>query len=127
MMDAATRAVTIQTLRRVGTDLGVEPDALRVLLDAVWRLEVHPDDAAALRDRALLEAASLLDPGGELTPWQLAGRMARAIDHFLMVVARRLRRDPYAELSPLDETLQRAFASGCRVPQSQRRLYDFLR
>ena len=126
-MDAATRAVTIHTLRRVGTDLGIQPDALRALLDAVHRLEVSPGDAAALRDRALLEVASLLDPAAELTAWQLAGRMERAIDHHQVVTMPRLRRDPGAKLSPLDEQLVRAFASGCRVPQSRRRLYDFLR
>ena len=126
-MDATTRALTINTLRRVGIDLGISPDTLRALICAVGRLEVNPGDATALRDRALLEVASLLDPNAELTPWQLAGRMERAIDHHLVTVMPRLRRNPDTELTPLDEALERAFSSGCRVPQTRRRLYDFLR
>lgn len=72
------------------------------------------------RDEALREAARLLmlERDDDLL-WPVAQRMAAAVAYH-----NRLRRDPQ---TPIESYIASAFASGQRVPESVRGLYDLIR
>ena len=74
------------------------------------------------RNALLRQAADLLDDG-TVTPWELAGRLARAITRFN---ARVLPRHQGRELHGVDALLLQAHRTGARGLTSQRRLYDLL-
>ena len=76
------------------------------------------------RNRALRAAANLLDPDG--APWHQAGLLAAAIRRFETRIQPLIRRDPNHQVGPADACLQRAFASGHRIPRTQRALFDLL-
>lgn len=84
------------------------------------------DRSSLLRERnaALRRAADLLDLGDG--PWKTAGRLAAAIKRFETRTLPLYRRGQ-ASPSPIDQALLDAFATGCRIPKTQRKLHDFLR
>lgn len=84
------------------------------------------DRNSLLRERnaALRRAANLLDLGDG--PWKTAGRLAVAIKR-LETRTLPLYRRGQASPSPIDQALVDAFATGCRIPKTQRKLHDFLR
>jgi len=84
------------------------------------------DRSSLLRERnaALYRAADLLDRGGG--PWCTAGLLAASIKRFENRMLQLYRRG-LAEPSPVDQALIDAFATGQRIPKTQRKLYDILR
>ena len=90
-------------------------DALR--LDAPTRLRA--------RNRALRQAADLLDVPGR-TPWKAAAELRKSIRRYEAHIVPLLTRDPRHTLGPVDSCLQRAAASGYRLPKTQRQLYYLL-
>lgn len=84
------------------------------------------DRASRLRQRnqALQAAAALLAAG---CPWHTAQRLADAIRRYQSRVAPLLQRNPHRPLPPLDDALRRAFETGCRVPTTERNLYELIR
>lgn len=73
------------------------------------------------RNTALLRAAAILDDDRGLSPWKLAGELAQAIRRFQSV------RCVTENLSPLNASLQSAFAAGAKPLRARERLYDLLR
>lgn len=76
------------------------------------------------RNKALRAAADVLDQ--DSSTWARAGMLAAAIRRYESRIAPLLIRDPHHPLGPTDRHLQRAFASGHRVPRTQRALFDVL-
>ncbi|HRQ59635.1 MAG TPA: hypothetical protein PLN31_19635 [Azoarcus taiwanensis] len=108
--DAAVRAWVSEACRRI---LAGDPP------DQAFRLT--SGDRLRMRNAALLDAARLLDTG---ETWATAGRVATAIHRFEARILPTLQRNPEHPLDEIDQALQRAFATGCRIPGTQRRLYD---
>lgn len=80
----------------------------------------------AARNRALIEAARVLDGGRGLSAWDLAKTLSASIRRFESVHLPRLRAGLEIEPTPLNLALARAFDSGARPLGSRRRLYDLL-
>ena len=77
------------------------------------------------RNRALQQAAALLDNGAG--PWRVALMLEAAIRRHETRIQPLLTRNPTRSLSPLDAALQRAFATGVRVPRTARNLLEIVR
>lgn len=110
--DAAVREWVSEACRRI---LAGDPP------DQAFRLT--SGDRLRARNAALTDAARLLDTG---ETWATAGRVATAIHRFEARIAPSLQRDPNHHIDQIDQALRRAFATGCRIPRTQRRLYDVL-
>lgn len=84
------------------------------------------DRASRLRERnqALRDAAALLTAD---CPWHTAQRLQKAIRRYQSRVAPLIERNPSKALAPIDETLRRAFDTGCRVPTTPANLLPFTR
>ena len=80
------------------------------------------------RNRALIDAAAVLDPDGQFGAWELASRLRDAIFYYEQRVAPRLRAGADRELSKQEECIAAAFlAKAPRMLRSQRALYDLLK
>lgn len=77
------------------------------------------------RNQALIRAASYLDQGDGC--WHTAGRLAGAIKRFEARTLPNYLSGVLDSLSPVDSSLLIALGTGCRVPKTQRKLYDLLR
>lgn len=80
----------------------------------------------ASRNRALLEAASILADGRDLSAWVLSGLLHQAQTRFETGLLVQINRGINAPLSPLNECLLNAWRSDTRPLRSRRRLYDLL-
>ena len=78
------------------------------------------------RNRALLDAASILADGRDLSAWVLSGLLHQALTRFEGGLLVQINRGINAPLSPLNECLFNAWRSGARPLRSRRRLYDLL-
>jgi hypothetical protein len=80
----------------------------------------------ANRNRALIQAASILDNGRNQSPWELAGNLSDAIARFDTVIRPRLNRGAEIELSPVDAAIEKAYRSGARMTRNRRHLLRLL-
>lgn len=89
-------------------------------------LQLTGGNKIAARNRALLQAADLLDDGVGLPPWKLSKLLRAAILRFESVMVARERRGDSLVLSPIDAAIADARNSGAKMLRSRRRLYDLL-
>ena len=119
---SVTPATVARELEAACTDLGLPIDVRRILLTRVLG-----SDPLRERNAALVEAVAALDPDGELSPWDAAEVLRKAIRRYEVIVLPRIRSGADMDLPPSDQALQKAFASGARVMRSRRRLYELLK
>ena len=76
------------------------------------------------RNRALRDAAALLDDGG--SRWALAARLEKAVKRFESRIWPRIRNELAPDLGDIDEALRRAFAADAGMLRCQRAIYELL-
>lgn len=119
---------------RLATGEAVTTDQLERLLiaaagddDPATALGLDRATRVRLRNAALIRAACLLSSGDSSTPWQLAIRLAQAVNRFEVRTWPMLRAGGrLADLDPLDLELARAFMAA-DVPRTARMLYAMLK
>ncbi len=125
----------LQQLRELARDV---PEVSQWLEDGLqrWKENGEPlDRALALagarakieRNRALIQAARLLDPEQQHTAWKLAGLLEFSIRRFESLVWPRDKVSGKTQLSPIDHALYQAFISGAEMIRTQRKLFDLIR
>lgn len=82
-------------------------------------------DALVERDRALCTLRELIDPAGRMPLWQLAGVLAKRLEHFRAAAWPRIHRGYREPHNALEAALAALCAADC--PGSQKRLRVVLR
>ncbi|MBK9019630.1 MAG: hypothetical protein IPL72_06370 [Sulfuritalea sp.] len=99
---------------------------LRGEADLAIALQLNGGAMAASRNRALIDAAAILDDGKGLSAWRLANLLERAQARFEAGALVKINNGMNVPLTPLNECLLRAWRSGMRPLRSARRIYDVL-
>ncbi|WP_231378036.1 hypothetical protein [Thioalkalivibrio sp. ALE12] len=124
-----------QAVRALETESGeMPPEAARWLRTGLRRyldgdalenaLHLTGTDLLRVRNRALKQAAMILDPDSELSAWDRAGRLARDLKRFEASTWPRVRHTDGTDLAPYRRALFDVLRSGAPPARSQRRIYD---
>lgn len=104
-------------------------EALRRHMEAGEPLEaaLGLDRASRLRQRneSLRQAAAQLATGAT-SAWDLALRLAGAVARYKGRVRPLLEAGHQVQMTPVDEAIHAAFATGCPVPATARNLYHYI-
>lgn len=89
-------------------------------------LRLNASNRQFARDQALRSAADVLASGNQISPWVIAGQLAKSIKRFESSGLLLSRRETPTNLTLLDQCLLQAFRTDARMIRSQRQLWRML-